>query len=99
MTSPKIVHVGLESPQWRIGGLNRYLSELVRAQDVLGTTSSVIWIDDGTEEGAVPSGLSWPKRVRVFARQIRQSPADVIDVHFPAHAAYAHPRSGCSRRL
>jgi len=98
MTSPRILHVGLESPQWRIGGLNRYLSELVRAQDELGTTTSVVWIDDGGEKGSVPSGLSWPHRVRAFARQIRQHQADVIDVHFPAHAAYALATGAFRRR-
>ena len=98
MTSPRIVHVGLESPHWRIGGLNRYLSELLHAQGELGTNASVIWIDDDGGTGVVPSGLSWPKRVRAFARRIRHDPADVIDVHFPAHAAYALATGAFRRR-
>ncbi len=97
MTSPSIVHVGLENPSWRIGGLNRYLAKLRDAQQELGQSVDVVWCDDTDAPGAVPVGLSWLRRWRAFAREIRRSDADIVDVHFPAHAAWAI-LSGALRR-
>ncbi len=94
-----VLHVGLESPTWRIGGLNRYLDELVAAQRTAGATAGVVWVsnDESGNAVAISPTWRWPRRLRAFSRAIRQSNARVIDVHFAAHAWWAL-RSGALRR-
>ena len=80
----KIVHVGLESPTVRRGGLNIFLSSLVAAQQDNGHQVDVIQVGDGISPSA-----SWVQRWRVVARQVRRNDAEVIDVHFAAMAWWA----------
>ena len=95
----QILHVGLESPAWRVGGLNRYLDELRRAQDGLGELTDVVWIDSNDDDAAtaIRPGRNWVFRWRDFARVIRRSPAEILDVHFAPHAYWAL-RTGAFRR-
>ena len=96
----RVLHVGLESLAIRRGGLNRYLTELARAQRDAGDHVEIVWIADEVQVAgvtAVPAGLSWPRRARAFARVIRHSRAAVVDVHFAAHAYWAL-RTGALRR-
>ncbi len=88
MSAPRVLHVGLESPATRHGGLNVYLQRLVRAERDAGIDASIVWISDDQPDGDehIAPGLSWPRRFVAFARTIRRSRAEVVDVHFAAHA-------------
>lgn len=94
-----VLHVGLESPATRMGGLNRYLDRLAAAQRAAGDRADVAWIAEGSTPGAsaIAPGRPWPRRQRAFARAIRRSTAELVDVHFAAHAFWA-VRSGALRR-
>jgi glycosyltransferase involved in cell wall biosynthesis len=95
----RVLLVGLEDPRLRRGGLNRYLDQLASALAGDGVDVERAWI--GTEMDAdttaIAPGLSWPRRLNAFASAIRRSRADVVDVHFPAHAYWA-VLSGALRR-
>ena len=89
---PSVLHVGLESPDLRMGGLNRYLSELDSAQNASGvcSTTHVValgGVDTASYTSIAPS--NWMARLRAFRRAVQRSSAAVIDVHFAAHAAWA----------
>ena len=89
MTVPSVRHIGLEDPESRPGGLNRYLADLVTAQIeahfdaegvVLGSASStptpgLVWA------GSKDSPL-W-RRLWMMRRGANRRPLpDVVDVHF-----------------
>jgi glycosyltransferase involved in cell wall biosynthesis len=86
-----VLHVGLESPELRMGGLNRYLDELATAEREIGMKVTRTWVGETTTASVevVTPGLSWPQRLRAFARIIRRSDAEIVDVHFAAHASWA----------
>ena len=89
---PSVLHVGLESPDLRMGGLNRYLSELDSAQNASGvcsTTHVVALGGVGTASYTSITPSNWLVRLRAFRRAVQRSSAAVIDVHFAAHAAWA----------
>ena len=93
MTVPSVRHIGLEDPESRPGGLNRYLADLVTAQIeahfdaegvVLGSASStptpgLVWA------GSKDSPL-W-RRLWMMRRGANRRPLpDVVDVHFALYA-------------
>ena len=93
MTVPSVRHIGLEDPESRPGGLNRYLADLVAAQIeahfdaegvVLGSASST------PTPGLVWAGLKesplW-RRLWMMRRGATRPPLpDVVDVHFALYA-------------
>ena len=96
----KILLVGLESLDVRVGGLNRYLDELRLALNNAGVETSRALIANVSEPDldAVKPDTSWFRRVHDFSRAIRRSDADVIDVHFAAHASWAIASGALRRR-
>ena len=96
----KVLLVGLESPAWRIGGLNRYLAELAAALDAngVGVTCTMVATNDEASLVAVDPTVGWLRRLHQFSRAIRRSDADVIDVHFAAHASWALASGALRRR-
>lgn len=92
VSRPSVLHVGLESPDVRMGGLNRYLTELEIAQNASGVCSSTHVVALGGVASASYTPIratSWWGRLRDFRRVIASSSAAVIDVHFAAHGAWA----------
>jgi glycosyltransferase involved in cell wall biosynthesis len=87
----KVLHIGLESPSQRMGGLNRYLDELSRAQMELNLDVARVWMsnEDSDVDVAVDPAAGWIARWRAFSRAIRRSNADIIDVHFAANVWWA----------
>jgi glycosyltransferase involved in cell wall biosynthesis len=87
-----VLHVGLEAPSVRRGGLTQYLTSLRAAQDEMFETSTT-WLDPQNHSDswnvAPVATTRWPGRLRAFARVIRHSDADIVDVHFAVHAAWA----------
>jgi len=89
---PSVLHVGLESPDLRLGGLNRYLSELEVAQNASGLCARTHVVALGGTDSASYTSISaanWLGRLRAFRDAINQSSAALIDVHFAAHALLA----------
>lgn len=80
----KILHVGLESPDVRRGGLNNFLAALSSAQVANGDDVDVIQVGTG-----LPATANWLQRWRGVARCVRRSDATIIDVHFAAMAWWA----------
>ena len=80
----KVLHVGLESPHIRRGGLNVFLASLVAAQCGEGHQAHVVQVGDGIAPSA-----SWLQRWHGVSRLIRRSDAEVVDVHFAAMAWWA----------
>lgn len=80
----KILHVGLESPDVRRGGLNNFLAALSSAQVAIGDDVDVIQVGTG-----LPATANWLQRWREVARCVRRSDATIIDVHFAAMAWWA----------
>lgn len=89
---PAVLHVGLESPELRMGGLNRYLTELDAAQNTSGVCTSTHVVALGgvsSPQYTAITSRGWVAHLRDFRRVIASSPAAVIDVHFAAHALWA----------
>ena len=92
VSRPTVLHVGLESPDVRMGGLNRFLAELDEAQNAAGVCANTHVVAVGGSSTAASTAVTsrnWFGRLHEFRRAIAQSSAAVIDVHFPAHAAWA----------
>ena len=85
----RVLHVGLESLSVRRGGLNRFCDNVVRAERSLGLAATAVWVGGDEEYAASISPASLWRRNRDIARIIRESDADLIDVHFAAHAVWA----------
>ena len=84
-----MLHVGLESLEVRVGGLNTYCTNLVESLREMGVDATATWI--GGDEGyasPIPAG-NLVTRMMAIARTIRHSEADIVDVHFAAHAFLA----------
>jgi len=84
-----VLHVGLESLAVRVGGLNAYCTNLVEAQRAEGLEARATWVG-GEEPYGMPiqPGSLWRRNVAV-ARVVSRADADLIDVHFAAHAVVA----------
>ena len=90
--APSVLHVGLETLEHRIGGLNRYLTSLDSALLRTGGCSSSHTVAVGpssTPTVTAVSGATWWHRWRDIRREVSRSSAAVIDVHFPAHIVWA----------
>ncbi len=87
--SLSVLHVGLESLTVRVGGLNTYCTNLVDALRAQGVDAASTWVG-GNEEPHHPlePGPLWRRNLEA-ARVIRRSDADLLDVHFAAHAVLA----------
>lgn len=84
-----VLHVGLESLEVRVGGLNTYCTNLVESLRENGVNATATWVG-GSERYATPLPTgNLVNRMLAVARAIRASEAEVIDVHFAAHAFLA----------
>ena len=95
----RVVHVGLETPTTRAGGLNRYLVELLRAQRDGGLDATAVVLGDAAdaaawrERGVVvagPASGSLAARAARIDRALRAlGPVDLADLHFAGSAVLA----------
>ncbi len=88
----KVLHVGLEAPSMRSGGLNRYFVELVRAERAEGIDAEGVALGLAAEEGVRVVRPRGPLLVRAYQldRAIRRlAPPDVADLHFAGSAVLA----------
>lgn len=84
-----VLHVGLESLAVRVGGLNTYCTNLVEALRANGVDATATWVGGEEQYGhALAQGPLWRRNLDV-ARVVRSSEADLVDVHFAAHAVVA----------
>ncbi len=84
-----VLHVGLESLTVRVGGLNTYCTNLVEALRGNGVDATATWVGGEEPYGhSLAQGSLWRRNLDV-ARVIRSSEADLVDVHFAAHAVVA----------
>ena len=90
----RVRHIGLEDPGVRPGGLNRYLGDLVEAEQSRGVDARGVVLG---RKGSSPSStsLDWadvmtaplPKRLLSMARVAWKLPLpDVVDAHFALYA-------------
>ncbi len=84
-----VLHVGLESMVVRVGGLNTYCTNLVEALRTEGVDAVATWVGGDEAYGhPLRQGPLWRRNLEV-ARVVRGSDADLLDVHFAAHAVWA----------
>ena len=107
---PSTVHLGLETPQARPGGLNHYLSELCRALRTMGAPVEAVVTGDSVKNGsggedfpfaiAAPVVTAIPWRIfKIWVLAVRLGRnSDIVDSHF-ALSALSPTAVGPLRRL
>jgi len=87
-----VLHIGLETPEHRPSGLNRYLSELVVALNGEGVANRVIAVGDAPAQCSpdyvlATSPTAWlPIRLVKLWKLSMQLTPDVLDAHFALYA-------------
>lgn len=96
-TDLQVLIVGLEDPSVRRGGLNHYLAHYHQALRDRGVTTHATMVGPSSDTvTGVPAG--WRARLVAVRSVVRNSPADLIDVHFAAHLAWALATGALRRR-
>jgi glycosyltransferase involved in cell wall biosynthesis len=84
-----VLHVGLESLDVRVGGLNTYCTNLVEALRADGVNATATWVGgEQSYSSSLAPGSLWRRNLAV-ARVVRDADADLVDIHFAPHAVVA----------